>query len=161
MVKKGLFREDLFYRISVLPINVPPLKERGKDITILSQIFAGRIGERMGKGQPILSAEALDYLQAYCWPGNVRELRNVIERALILSNNNEIYPNHLPAEIRRTPPAAEGDVSPGFAELRSLSQVKDDYINYVLKMTGNNHSRTAAILGISRSTLLAGLKRKP
>jgi len=161
MVKKGLFREDLFYRISVLPINVPPLKERGKDITILSQIFAGRIGERMGKGQPILAAEALDYLQAYCWPGNVRELRNVIERALILSNNNEIHPNHLPAEIRRTPPAAEGDVSPGFAELRSLSQVKDDYIDYVLKMTGNNHSRTAAILGISRSTLLAGLKRKP
>jgi two-component system, NtrC family, response regulator AtoC len=158
MVKKGLFREDLFYRISVLPIHVPPLRERGKDITILAGYFAARISESMGKGKPMFSPETFGFLQKYDWPGNVRELKNVIERALILSNNDDIHPDHLPAEIRRNP--LEIVFSPDFNDLRPLSKIKDDYIDHVLKITGNNHSRSAAILGISRSTLLAGLRKK-
>jgi len=158
MVKKGLFREDLFYRISVFPIHVPPLRERGKDITILAGYFADRISESMGKGKPMFHPETLGFLQKYNWPGNVRELKNVIERALILSNNDQIHPDHLPAEIRRNP--LKIVFSPDFAELHPLSKIKDDYIDHVLKITGNNHSRSAAILGISRSTLLAGLRKK-
>jgi two-component system response regulator AtoC len=158
MVKKGNFREDLYYRIAVLPIHVPTLREREKDITILASYFADRIGEGMGKSKPTFSPETLAYLQAYSWPGNVRELKNVIERALILCTANEINPDHLPAEIRRNP--LETAVSPGFRELHSLDKVKNDYIDYVLKVTANNHSRAAAILGISRSTLLTGLKKR-
>ncbi len=158
MVKKGLFREDLFYRIAVLPIHVPPLRERGKDITILAGYFADLISESMGKGKPLFSPETLGFLQRYNWPGNVRELKNVIERALILSHNDEIHPDHLPAEIRCNP--SQIVFSPDFNELRPLSKIKDDYIDHVLRMTGNNHSRSAAILGISRSTLLAGLRNK-
>jgi two-component system response regulator AtoC len=158
MVKKGLFREDLFYRISVLPIHVPPLRERGKDITILAGYFADRISESMGKGKPLFSPDTLGFLQKYNWPGNVRELKNVIERALILSNNAEIHPVQLPAEIIRN--SSEIVDFTGFNELRPLSKIKDDYIDHVLKITGNNHSRSAAILGISRSTLLAGLRKK-
>ena len=158
MVKKGLFREDLFYRVSVFPIRVPPLRERGKDITILAGFFADQISESMGKGKPRFSPETLVFLQNYDWPGNVRELKNVIERALILSNNDDIHPDHLPAEIRHDP--LETVFSHDCNELRPLSKVKDDYIDHVLKITGNNHSRSAAILGISRSTLLAGLRKK-
>jgi Nif-specific regulatory protein len=158
MVKKGLFREDLFYRISVFPISVPPLRVRGQDVLLLAGYFAANIGERMGKGNAMISPEAMSYLQSYSWPGNVRELKNVIERALILSNNGEIHTEHLSEEIRPNSPSAAG--IPGFSELRPLSAMKEDYIDYVLKMTANNHSRAALILGISRSTLLAGLKKK-
>lgn len=157
MVKKGLFREDLYYRISVFPLHVPPLRERGKDVSILANYFAARIGDSMGKGKAAISPEAMSYLQIYKWPGNVRELKNVIERALILSSDGEILSDHLPAEMRCNPSAAVG--FPGFTELRSLAKIKEEYIDHVLKATGNNHSRTAAILGISRSTLLSGLKK--
>ncbi|MBI1922482.1 MAG: sigma-54-dependent Fis family transcriptional regulator [Geobacter sp.] len=158
LVKKGLFREDLYYRINVLPITVPPLRDRGKDIIILATQFATKLGENMGKGHMRISADAMKHLQNYSWPGNVRELRNVIERALILSQGDEIRPAHLPAEIREA-----GTISffpAGSLELRPLSKVTDDYMSQVLRVTGHNHSRTAAILGISRSTLLAWLKKK-
>ncbi|HEY6873499.1 MAG TPA: sigma-54 dependent transcriptional regulator [Geobacteraceae bacterium] len=158
MVKKGLFREDLFYRINVLPIHVPPLRDRGRDVTILASYFAKHIGDGMGKGQAMISPEAMAYLQAYSWRGNVRELKNVIERALILSISGEILPEHLPAEIRRIAAGPAGFSR--FAELRTLNKMKEEYVDHVLKMTGNNHSRTASILGISRSTLLAGLRKK-
>lgn len=158
LVKKGLFRDDLYYRINVLPITVPPLRERGKDIIILATQFATKLGENMGKGHTRISVDAMRHLQKYAWPGNVRELRNVIERALILNQGDEIRQEHLPVEIREA-----GTISfspPGSLELRPLSKVTDDYMLQVLQVTGHNHSRTAAILGISRSTLLAWLKKK-
>jgi two-component system response regulator AtoC len=158
MVRKGLFREDLFYRINVLPIHVPPLRERGRDVAILAGYFAKSIGEGMGMWKTMISPEAMVYLQAYSWPGNVRELKNVVERALILSNSGEILPDHLPAEIRRRSVApTEFSV---FTGLHTLNKMKEEYIDYVLKATGNNHSRTATILGISRSTLLSGLRKR-
>ncbi len=155
MVRKGLFREDLFYRINVLPIHVPPLRERGRDITVLANYFAKSIGDGMGKRTATISSDAMAYLQGHSWPGNVRELKNVIERALILSSG-EILPEHLPTSIIRSS-VRPADFSV-FTELRTLKRMKEEYIDYVLKITGNNHSRTAAILGISRSTLLARLR---
>ena len=158
MVKKGLFREDLYYRISVFPINVPPLRERGDDVATLAGYFAAKIGAAMGRGKSAISPEALRYLQSYNWPGNVRELKNVIERALILSADGKILPDHLPVEMRRDAAVSVG--FSGFTELRTLDCMKKEYIDFVLERTSNNHSRAAAILGISRSTLLSGLKKK-
>jgi two-component system, NtrC family, response regulator AtoC len=157
MVKQGIFREDLYYRIHVMPVTVPPLRERGDDIVILADYFVRGIGSDMGKGRMRISPTALHCLRISAWPGNVRELRNVIERALILAEGQEILPEHLPPEMR-------GDQPPvplmADREIRPLWQVEEAYIEHALRVTGNNNSRTAALLGISRSTLLAKLKRK-
>jgi two-component system, NtrC family, response regulator AtoC len=156
LVKQGLFREDLFYRINVLPITIPPLRERGKDILILAGHFAGKIGEGMGKSNVTIAPEAAEYLLAYDWPGNVRELKNVIERALILSGSGDILPDYLPLDARRDSPRfADNSL---FAGLHPLRKIEEDYISHVLEVAGNNHSRAASILGISRSTLLSKIK---
>jgi DNA-binding NtrC family response regulator len=158
-VRKGLFREDLFYRINVLPLTIAPLRERGRDVQLLADYFAALIGKNMGKGRISVSDEAMGHLLAYDWPGNVRELKNIIERALILTHGGLIMPDQLPLEIRQVQPVAAADVQPE-SDLKPLWQVEEDYIDNVLRITGNNHSRTAAILGISRSTLLARLKKR-
>ncbi|GAB7026557.1 sigma-54-dependent transcriptional regulator [Geotalea toluenoxydans] len=157
MVKEGSFREDLLYRINVLPITVPPLRERGTDVVILADYFVRTMGKKMGKCKAGISVEAMRCLAEYQWPGNVRELKNVIERGLILTTGSEITPDCLPLELRRSPafPAAVA----GAEQLRPLCQVEDEYISRVLQATGHNHSRAAAALGISRSTLLAKLKK--
>jgi DNA-binding NtrC family response regulator len=158
MVKRGQFREDLYYRINVMPITVPPLRERGDVIVRLADHFARELGESMGKRRSRIAAAAMAHLLGFNWPGNVRELRNVIERALILAGDREVLPEHLPQEIRGSAGAPTGTLPA--QELRPLRQVEDEYIAHVLHATGNNHSRTAAILGISRSTLLAKLKKR-
>ncbi|WP_243371844.1 sigma-54 dependent transcriptional regulator [Geotalea sp. SG265] len=157
MVKDGSFREDLFYRINVLPITVPPLRERGSDVVILADYFARKIGKEMGKPKAGISAETMSCLSGYHWPGNVRELRNVIERGLMLATGSEITPDCLPIELCRISayPAVGGVIE----QLRPLCQVEDEYISRVLDATGHNHSRAATALGISRSTLLAKLKK--
>lgn len=159
LVKRGLFREDLYYRINVMPISIPPLRERGRDAVVLTEHFARQLGATMNKGNVGVSAAAMELITAYHWPGNVRELRNVIERAIIFTEGDEILAEHLPLELRKTPvlPVFSG-TSPRILPLR---QMEEQYINQVLQATGNNHSRSAALLGISRSTLLARLKRAP
>ncbi len=157
MVKKGLFREDLFYRINILPLTVPPLRERGRDIIVLAEHFIRSLSEEMGKSRIRMTGEFMEALTKYRWPGNVRELKNVIERALILVENHEIALEHLPLEMRSStslPP-----VNNRAAEFPSLQQIENDHIKAALQWTDNNHSRTAAILGISRSTLLVKLKK--
>ena len=158
LVRKGLFREDLYYRINVLPITVPPLRSRGRDVLMLADHFVRSCCKRMGKGYVSMTAEAMSYLLKYQWPGNVRELKNVIERALILTTTREILPEHFPREITRHKPINDSANVSG--RLRLLAEVEDEYIAQVLQLTGNNHSRTAKILGISRSTLLNKLKKK-
>jgi DNA-binding NtrC family response regulator len=157
MVKSGLFREDLYYRINVMPITVPPLRERGDDIVKLADYFARVLGENMGKRHARIMPATLEYLRTFDWPGNVRELRNVVERALILAGEREVLPEHLPLEIR-SPFGIPAAFLPT-EEFLPLLQVEEEHIARVLRATGNNHSRTASILGISRSTLLARLKK--
>lgn len=158
MVKSGLFREDLFYRINVMPINVPPLRDRGRDIDMLSYYFVKTLGESMGKGTRKISAEAMNCLKRTSWPGNIRELKNVLERALIISETREILPEHLPQELRISDSFAPPKVTEN--EIRPLWQVEEEHIEKALLATSKNHSRTASLLGISRSTLLAKLKKK-
>lgn len=157
MVRSGLFREDLFYRINVLPITLPPLRERGRDIILLAVHFLALLGEEMGRSRMHASTGFMEALTTYNWPGNVRELRNIIERALILAEGHELLTEHLPFELR------SGNCLPECAfrstELHTLQQIEDQHIMAVLRSTGGNHSRTASILGISRSTLLLKLKK--
>lgn len=159
MVSNGLFREDLYYRINVMPITVPPLRVRGKDIAILAYFFVKTLGERMGKGWMRISPEAMSCLQCFFWPGNIRELKNIIERALIIADTREILPEHLPQEIRITGGLPSSPVAE-LSGIRPLWRMEEEYIEQALLATDNNHSRTALLLGISRSTLLAKLKKK-
>ena len=158
LVREGKFREDLYYRINVLPIRLPSLRERGGDILLLADYYVRLLGESMGRSYMRLNPSVEELLCAYGWPGNVRELRNVIERALILAGSGPIAPEHLPADIRELHPVGQKGTSDA-GKLLPLRQVEEEHIRRVLCATGNNHSRTASILDISRSTLLARIKK--
>jgi DNA-binding NtrC family response regulator len=157
LVKQGRFREDLYYRINVLPITLPPLRERGVDIQLLAAHYLEKLAMEMGKGGVTASPDFMDVLQSYNWPGNVRELKNVIERALIIAEGQEVTLAHMPAELKAVQVRPHLSVSSsGFPTLR---EVEDSHIRRALQHTGNNHTRTASLLGISRSTLHLKLKR--
>jgi transcriptional regulator with PAS, ATPase and Fis domain len=156
-VKAGRFREDLYYRLAVLPIRLPPLRERGReDIADLTMRILADLRRTLGRGPTRVSPEALRHLVSYRWPGNIRELRNVLERILLLAGaTDELLPSHLPQEIGHT----EGEMTaPGEAEL-SLEEVERRHIGRALIHHGGNRSRTAKALGISRATLYEKLHR--
>ena len=154
----GQFRRDLFYRLNVINIHVPPLRERRDDIRLL---VAHLIRKHTPEGQPspVVEEGALDILNSYAWPGNVRELENVIERAITLNRNGRIAPEDLPTRVRanQNEPIEEkqkrDDLASLFAGMPSLDEVERRYLLYVLDATGGNRSRTAEIIGISRRTI--------
>jgi DNA-binding NtrC family response regulator len=156
MVNEGLFREDLYYRINVIPVTIPPLRERGGDIFLLAQHFIKLFGEEIGRSRMGASTGFMEALARYRWPGNVRELKNVIERAIILAEGQDITVDQLPLELRNSY-SLEANRNTS-SQMRTLKQVEQEHIRAVLKSTDGNHSRSAVILGISRSTLLAKLK---
>jgi DNA-binding NtrC family response regulator len=150
LVEKGKFREDLFYRINVVPIEIPPLRERGGDISLLIQFFATRFAKEQGRPAPKFDDRVLKMFEAYPWPGNVRELQNLVQRLVLMADGNEITAPQLPELMRFS--ASQGGVS------RSLSQVEAEHIQAVLAATDGNKSRAATILGIDRKTLQNKLK---
>ena len=156
-VRDGRFREDLFYRLNVLPLRLPPLRERGRDeIADLALRLLADLRRRLGRGPARLSHDALERIVRYAWPGNIREMRNVLERVLLLSHAaDEILPAHLPPEIVGADVAFDPDGSP---EL-SLEEVERRHIARVLAHHAGNRSRTARTLGISRATLYEKLAR--
>ena len=169
-VAEGRFREDLFYRISVFPIHLPPLRERGDDVLMLAERFAARLRERPGWENLGFSPDALHSLIRREWPGNVRELRNIVERAAILCRGSLIRPEDLEAGERVRSPrqtAAEDGGCPGDAA--SLADVQRSHIRQVLRITeGRIYGKegAAAILGIPPTTLQSkllklGIKQKP
>ena len=156
-VRAGRFREDLYYRLNVLPLRLPPLRERGREeIADLAVRTLLDLRRRLGRGPSRLSADALEVLVHYGWPGNIREMRNVLERVLLLAAGaEEILPAHLPPEM-----AGNGAGSgPGTLETLSLQEVERRHIARVLAHHGGNRSRTARTLGISRATLYEKLAR--
>jgi DNA-binding NtrC family response regulator len=164
VVKKGKFREDLFYRLQVVPLVVPPLRERRSDIPSLVDFFLERNRERFG-GQWSLTREAMVQLWSYDWPGNVRELENLIERLVILSNGPVIDVDLLPenlrngrcalAETRMTAEIGEGGV-----DLNALvRELEGRMINEALKLAGGNKQAAARLLGLKRTTFSAKLRR--
>jgi DNA-binding NtrC family response regulator len=153
---RGQFREDLYYRLRVFEIRLPPLRERREDILPLAAAFLEEIGPAVGRPAAGISREARDALLAYPWPGNVRELRNALERATILCDGGLIAVEHLPFGGGRSGPApGPGPASPGGspADGFNLQGVERDLIAKALKEAGNNRSRAARRLGITRSQL--------
>jgi DNA-binding NtrC family response regulator len=165
MVREGRFREDLYYRLNVVSIGLPPLRERRQDIPLLIDHFLLKLADRHGRGRIALDPSAQARLLAYDWPGNVRELQNVLERALVLAAQDVIGPEHLPGQVSSQPAhgtesmsTLEGAVSAA-PELIPLAEVEKRHVLQVLKATGANRERTSRILGISQRTLTRMLKR--
>jgi len=153
-VKQGKFREDLYYRINVVTIRLPPLRERREDVPLLAEHFAAKHGRPEGAA---ITSEARELLLAYDWPGNVRELENVIARALALNPSGLVVPEDLPERLRGLPPSVP---PPGSSDRPTLAEVERRYAVQVLAETGGNKTRAAEILGIDRKTLYRILGEK-
>jgi two-component system response regulator HydG len=152
-VECGQFREDLFYRINVLPIAVPPLRTRTGDILLLAQAFLGEIAVRTERAVRSFTREAAERLQAYDWPGNVRELRNCLERAVALAKSELVDVADLPERVRDYHPRHVLVVGSDPNELISLEEVERRYILRVLDACSGNRTHAARVLGIGRKTL--------
>jgi two-component system response regulator HydG len=153
-VREKRFREDLFYRLNVVPVTLPPLRERREDIPLLAEHFLSEIAERNGKLIRGFSPQAMDLLVRNRWKGNVRELENVVERAIIMARGDLLQPGDLPGHISDEGDAPSAGIIPG----RSLSDLEREAILSTLEMTGGNRTETAKLLGISRRTLQYKLK---
>lgn len=151
LVKSGQFREDLYFRLSVITIAIPPLRHRNDDILQLAHHFTAKFSEEMRKKIPQFSDKALDLLRKYDWPGNVRELENVIQRLVLMNDQGVIGAPDLPPNMRFS-------ASRGAGLDRRLSEVEAEYIQNVLASVGGNKTKAAEILGIDRKTLREKLR---
>ena len=165
-VQQKQFREDLFYRLHVLRLDLPPLRERSGDIEVLARHFLAEDSRERGRPAKKLSPDALAALRVHAWPGNVRELRNVIERAVLLSADSpEISAAHLLIQRRSIRTASRTPGSVGEIEIpdqgKSLQRIEWEAVQLTLQLTGGNQSRAARILGISRPTLARIMRDRP
>jgi two-component system response regulator AtoC len=155
-IKRGHFREDLFYRLSVMPLMLPPLRERREDILPLVQHFVTQFNQKLNRRVQGVTPKAEVLLESYNWPGNIRELRNVIERAIILCSGDRIHASELPLGGVENWSAASSEDS---EQLLSLDDVESLHIQRILAATGQNLSRAAEILGVTRTTLYNKLRK--
>src|SRR5579862_1961050 len=171
-VARGACREDLYYRLNVVPLYIPPLRERKEDIVPLALDLLQHFNVELRKRFTGFTPAAAELLQQYPWPGNIRELKNVIERTMILAPEGDIDATALPEEIREHVRSADAtaksqndspselDISPTGRQLLTLREVEDEYIQEVLSATGNNKTQAARILGIHPTSLLRRLKKE-
>jgi two-component system response regulator AtoC len=165
---KGEFREDLFYRLNVMPLFIPPLRERPEDTLPLALDIMQRYNREMKKSFTGFTPAAADLLRQYPWPGNIRELKNVIERTMILAPEGDIDVDDLPEEIRDfdrpavtpTEVMTSADISPTGVQFVTLHELEQRYIHEVLSATGNNKTQAAKILGIHSTSLMRRLKKE-
>ena len=153
LVKKGLFRDDLYFRLNVITIHNPPLRERGDDILLLARHFIQKYSKEFGIEPPLFSENTWRALCGYSWPGNVRELENLVQRVIVMTDKKEIDVPQLPAPMRFSAPKH-------IDAHRTLAEVETDYIRLVLESTGGNKSKAAQILGIDRKTLREKIEKK-
>jgi two-component system response regulator HydG len=154
LVEKGTFREDLFFRLNVITIEIPPLRDRGDDILYLARHFVEKYSQEFGKTPPHFSDEALQVLKSYYWPGNIRELQNVVQQIVVMSDNSIIEVPDLPSLMRFSALRKSGFD-------RTLAEMEAEYIRNVLASVDGNKSRAAEILGIDRKTLRKKLENSP
>ena len=158
LIQAGLFREDLYYRLNVVSIALPPLRERGDDVLLLIRHFAAKFSKELGRPVPYFTDESLHALKnGYHWPGNVRELENVVQSLMVMVESDTINVSDLPAMMRFSPPR-QHDVN------RTLAQVETEHVRHVLASVDGNKTKAARILGIDRKTLrekLKGLEDSP
>ena len=168
MVKKGHFRQDLYYRLNVISITLPSLKNRRQDINLLLNYFLQKYSKRMGMPAPVIEPQVLHYLETYSWPGNVRELQNVVERILNISGGNKLTMNHLPPEVmpqsNYTEPEPDNMVVPTLEEERKRikeiqAQQETEEIISLLAACGGNVSEVARRIGVSRNTLYRKMRQ--
>ena len=152
LVSKGLLREDLYFRLNVITIDLPPLRERNEDILPLIRHFSGKFAKELTMPVPTFSDQVLEVLKSYHWPGNVRELENVIQRLVVMTEGNRIEIPDLPSHMRFTALRETG-------LNRTLAEVEADYIRNVLASVHGNRTRAAGILGIDRKTLREKLRK--
>src|SRR5271166_3832103 len=153
LVRQQKFRSDLYFRINIVPLRVPPLRERVEDIPILAQHFLNRLAQDCGRSEMTLEKSGREALQAYSWPGNIRELRNVLERAVLLTERNHLTVHQL--QLQSSVLTAQPQVS----STGTLKQMERAYIILVLQEEGGSIERTAHRLGIARSSLYNKVKR--
>jgi len=162
-MKAGEFGEDLFYRLAVFPIVIPPLREHREDIPLLAEYFLGRAAEKTGKSIAVISTEAMRLLVNYDWPGNAREVENVIERAVLLETSGVLQPSSLPPEILSVRElfyiSASQDSDLDVTEIPTLEELEKQALSRALRATGNNIRQTAKVLGINRATVYRKLEK--
>ena len=144
LVATGRFREDLYYRLRVVEIQVPPLRDRMGDVPILAEYLVGKAAEEVGKERVMLAPETMTSLMRHPWPGNVRELENCLTRAVVTAAGEVIRPEHLALEAPSLPPKPR---------LTTLENLEREHVGHVLRATKGHKTRTAEILGISRPRL--------
>jgi two-component system response regulator HydG len=156
-IRRGSFRSDLFYRLNVIALDLPPLRERRDDLLLLVEFFLQGMAVQSGSEPKALSSEALDAVMVYDWPGNVRELENALEHSVVLTRGNLIEPQHLPERITRR--RKEPLVADRSYKNPALDVIERAYIMWVLQAEGGNKTRAAEVLGIDPSTLYRKLSR--
>jgi transcriptional regulator with PAS, ATPase and Fis domain len=154
-VRAGDFRDDLYYRLSVVPIELPPLRKRKEDIPLLIRHFLEKFSQKLKRPVPEVSREAMDILMEYHWPGNVRELEHTVERILILEDTDTIRTRDLPAFISQR----QGEFQMFSEEPLSLEELEKKYIRFVLRRCRGKKTQAAQILGINRKTLGGKIKK--
>jgi two-component system, NtrC family, response regulator AtoC len=159
----GNFRDDLYYRLKVVSVELPPLKERGDDVLLLARYYLDHFNQKFKRSFREVSPEAAELMRTYSWPGNVRELKNILERAVLLESDTVLRVHHLPQELRQGHPRAlareSGEETPSLAGISSLAEIEERHIQAVLRATNGNKSQAARLLGISRQSLFERLKR--
>jgi two-component system response regulator AtoC len=164
MIEEGTFREDLFYRLDVVPIEIPPLRERRQDIPALADHFRVEVNAREARTVPGLALDVVQRLGAYDWPGNVRELENLVERLVVVASNRMVVMDDLPAHLRTPVVDLENgtlDLPESGVDLRIfLTQLEERLIAQALERTGGNKNRAAELLGMNRTTLVEKLRRR-
>jgi two-component system NtrC family response regulator len=160
-MQRGEFREDLYYRLGVFEIALPPLRERLDDVLDLADAFLAEIGETVGRPAAGISREARDHLLTYEWPGNVRELRNAIERAVILADGGFIRSEHLPVTPRRAARSDEdaGGAGPLPAGGVNLEDIERSLVVKALTQARHNKTRAAKLLGLTRAQLYSRIEK--
>jgi DNA-binding NtrC family response regulator len=167
LIRQGKFREDLFYRLNVITLNVPPLRDRPEDVPELAQHFLKVYAQKAGKPVAQVDDETLLALRAYHWPGNVRELENAIERAVVVADGPVLTVDDLPAELRRSSGSGTAADAPTFdagrwgyrAERAVRDRRERESLEQALASVGGNKAEAARLLGMARSTLISRLKK--
>jgi two-component system, NtrC family, response regulator AtoC len=154
-IKEGSFREDLYYRLSVIPIHLPPLRERTGDIALLAEHFLNKYSQKANRQAKEISSRAMKMLCGYSWPGNVRELEHTMERIIILEDGDVILPEHLPSFISQR----RGEFQVFSDEDHTLEELEKRYIQFILRRTKGKRQEAARILGINRKTLGQRIKK--
>lgn len=159
LMLNGVFREDLYYRLNVVNIRVPPLRERKEDIPLLADSLLERLNKQMGMCVPGLSSNAKEHLKQYDWPGNVRELRNVIERAMNVAWSETITWQHLKPYFKSQPEGELWGIADKMSIRKKKYELEQETIKEALEITGGNRSKAAELLQISRGMLYKKIKK--